>query len=87
MSQLAADSGWVPGNTAYASAIPDGIVDAELQQQIAETSELTPAAPNWAIVEGNNIPVDLYSALARGEDIDEVVKRIGAKIEETLNAK
>ncbi len=56
MTQLAEDSGWVPGNTTFASAIPDGIVDAELQQQIAETSALTPAAPNWAIVEGNNIP-------------------------------
>lgn len=86
MSQLASDSGWVPGNTKYASAIPDGIVDADLQRQIADTSQLTPPAPNWAIVEGNNIPVDLYSAIAKGEDIDTVVKRIGAKIEETLNA-
>lgn len=86
MTQLAEDSGWVPGNTTFASAIPDGIVPAELQQQIADTSRLTPAAPNWAIVEGNNIPVDLYSAIAKGEDIDEVVARIGAKIEDTLNA-
>ncbi|MBW1638323.1 MULTISPECIES: extracellular solute-binding protein [Microbacterium] len=86
MSQLAEDSGWVPGNTAYADAIPDGLVPASLQQQIAETSRLTPTAPAWAIVEGNNIPVDLFSAIAKGEDIDAVVKRSGAKIEETLNA-
>ena len=86
MTQLAEDSGWVPGNSAFASAIPDGLVDAQLQQDIAETSELTPAAPNWAIVEGNNIPVDLYSDLARGDDIDTVIERSGAKIEEILNA-
>ena len=47
---------------------------------------MTPAAPNWAIVEGNNIPVDLYSDLARGDDIDTVIERSGAKIEEILNA-
>ncbi|MGS0567240.1 hypothetical protein ACU8V6_00395 [Vibrio alginolyticus] len=29
MSQLAEDSGWVPGNTEFASSIPDGIVDAQ----------------------------------------------------------
>src|SRR5699024_6611863 len=86
MSQLAEDSGWVPGNSTYASYIPSDIVDAQLQQDIAETSELTPAAPNWAIVEGNNIPVELYSDIARGDDIDAVIERISAKIEETLNA-
>ncbi|WP_166999437.1 extracellular solute-binding protein [Paramicrobacterium fandaimingii] len=86
MTQLAEDSGWVPGNSTFASAIPSDIVDAQLQQDIAETSGLTPAAPNWAIVEGNNIPVELYSDIARGEDIDAVVKRIGDKIEEILNA-
>ena len=37
MTQLAEDSGWVPGNSTFASAIPDGLVDAQLQQDIAET--------------------------------------------------
>lgn len=85
MSQLAADSGWVPGNSAYADSIPDGLVPASLQQQIAKTSRLTPTAPAWAIVEGNNIPVSLYSSLAKGEDLDDVVASVGTSIEETLN--
>lgn len=86
LTQLAEDAGWVPGNTTYASAIPDGLVPATLQQQIAETSSLTPAAPNWAIVEGNNTPIDLFTSVAKGENIDDVTARIGASIEATLNA-
>lgn len=86
MTQLAQDAGWVPGNTAYAGAIPDGLVPAELQQQIALTSHLTPAAPNWAIVEGNNIPIDLFTGLAKGENVDDVIARTGASIEAVLNA-
>ncbi|MDB5529460.1 MAG: hypothetical protein JWR51_2563 [Devosia sp.] len=85
MTQLAQDGGWVPGNTTFADAIPDGLVPAQLQQQIAQTSGLTPAAKNWAIVEGNNLPIDLYTGVAKGENIDDVTARIGAGIEKVLN--
>ena len=86
MSQLAQDGGWVPGNTTFADAIPDGLVPATLQQQIAQTSGLTPAAKNWAIVEGNNIPIDLYTGVAKGENIDDVVARPARRIEKVLNS-
>lgn len=85
-SQLAADAGWVPGNTTFADAIPNGLVPNTLQQQIAQTSGLTPAAKNWAIVEGNNLPIDLYTGVAKGENIDDVTARIGAGIEKVLNS-
>lgn len=82
---LAADLGWTPGNTRYASALPDGLVPAELQVEIARNSVLTPPAESWAIVESDNIPADLYATVARGGSVAAVTEETDAKIEQVLN--
>ncbi|MGW3495992.1 extracellular solute-binding protein [Streptomyces sp. NPDC001020] len=82
-----AAQGWIPGNTSYASDVPKGLASGQLQQQIAATSVLTPAAENWAVVQGNNIPADFWAQLARGGDVDKLAKDTDRKIEEVLNKK
>ena len=82
-----AAQGWIPGNTAYAGAVPKGLASGQLQQQIASTAVLTPAAENWAVVQGNNIPADFWAKLARGGDVDQLAKDTDQKIEEVLNKK
>jgi N,N'-diacetylchitobiose transport system substrate-binding protein len=86
-TKMAADSGWIPGNTSYSSALPKSMASAQLQGEIAKQSKLTPAAENWAIVEGDNVTADFYAELAKGADIDQTAKATDAKIEDILNKK
>jgi len=87
MSKLASDQGWIPGNTKYSDALPAGMMSGQLQGTIAKNSILTPPAENWAIVEGNNIPFNFYSELAKGGDVDQLAKATDARIEGILNQK
>lgn len=84
-TKLATDLGWTPGNTRYASALPDGLVPAKLQVDIARNSVLTPPAENWAIVESDNVPADMYAAIARGGSVATIAEQTDAKIEKVLN--
>ncbi|MFF9076910.1 extracellular solute-binding protein [Streptomyces sp. NPDC014735] len=82
-----AAQGWIPGNIAYADAVPEGMASGRLQQQIAASSVLTPSAENWAVVQGNNIPADFWAQLARGGSAEKLAKATDGKIEEVLNKK
>ncbi|MDR3035184.1 MAG: extracellular solute-binding protein, partial [Kitasatospora sp.] len=82
-----AAQGWIPGNTEYANAIPKGLAGGQLQQKIAASAVLTPAAENWAVVQGDNIPADFWAQLARGGDAAKLAGQTDSKIEKVLNKK
>lgn len=82
-----AAQGWIPGNTAYTSAIPQSLSSGQLQAQIVANSVLTPTAENWAVVQGDNIPADFWAQLARGGDAGKLARETDGKIEKVLNKK
>ncbi|MCI2239413.1 extracellular solute-binding protein [Paenibacillus sp. TRM 82003] len=82
-SELASGAGWIPGNTAYASALTGPTAD--ISQDVIQNSELTPNSPQWGVVDGNNVPRDFWVRIARGEDVTTVAAETDATLEEQLN--
>ena len=82
-TKLAAESGWIPGNTTYASALTGPT--AAISQDVVQNSELTPNSPQWGVVDGNNVPRDFWVRIARGEDVAKVAEETDATLEEQLN--
>ncbi|WP_402461591.1 extracellular solute-binding protein [Isoptericola aurantiacus] len=81
---MMAQNGWVPGNTTFADA--QGTADnAALLAEVAASSQLTPPAQYWALVEGENLDKDFWKAIASGEDPAATAAAADARMAELLN--
>jgi N,N'-diacetylchitobiose transport system substrate-binding protein len=81
---FATEGGWVPGNLKYASALGSSKL-AVLTVDAVKTSVGTPAARNWALVEGSKIVDDFYVALGAGGDPIALARTADSKITTILN--
>ncbi|UVY84464.1 extracellular solute-binding protein [Brachybacterium sp. NBEC-018] len=81
---FATEGGWVPGNIDHASALGDDDL-ATLTAQAVENSVGTPAAANWALVEGARTLDDFFVALAGGGDPVSLATTADASITDMLN--
>ena len=80
---LLAEDGWVPGNLDYADALEGPTADAH--QTAVEASELTPNTPSWGVVDSAQLPAEIWSRIAEGEDIEQVAEDVDAELEDILN--
>ncbi|MGY1616968.1 extracellular solute-binding protein [Geodermatophilus sp. SYSU D00691] len=81
---MLAENGLIPGNSAYADALGDDAY-AQAALDAALTAKLTPAAENWADVEGDRILEDFFQEVAAGADLAEAAARADELITQTLN--
>ncbi|TYL51466.1 extracellular solute-binding protein [Nocardioides sp. BGMRC 2183] len=81
---ILAEAGLTPAKESLASLLGD---DEFAQATIAAASnaKLTPAAANWATVEGTRVLEDLFSQIAQGGDIADLAADADARIDEELN--
>ncbi|HYG95329.1 MAG TPA: extracellular solute-binding protein, partial [Nocardioides sp.] len=81
---ILAENGLTPARESLASLLGD---DEFAQATIAAASnaKLTPAAANWATVEGTRILEDLFSQIAQGGDVEELAAAANEQITEELN--
>jgi N,N'-diacetylchitobiose transport system substrate-binding protein len=81
---ILAENGLTPARESLASLLGD---DEFAQATIAAASnaKLTPAAANWATVEGTRILEDLFSQIAQGGDVEELATAANDQITEELN--
>jgi len=82
-TDMAAIGGWIPGRTSFASALegPTG----SIAQEIIENSVLTPNSPQWGVLDGNAVPRDFWTRIARGEDVKTVAAELDKTIADALN--
>lgn len=78
---ILAKAGLTPAKESLASALGDDEF-AQASIEAASNAKLTPAAANWATVEGKMILEDLFSQIAQGGDVEE----LAAEADETLTA-
>jgi N,N'-diacetylchitobiose transport system substrate-binding protein len=78
------ENGLIPGNTEYAASMGDDVY-AKAAVDAALAAKLTPAAENWATVEGDRILEDFFQQLATGADVKEAAASTDKLIEEALN--
>lgn len=78
-----AEEGWVPGNTSYSDAItgPFG----EIAGEIITNSKLTPNSPEWGVAFGSTQLNELFTRVAKGEDVEAVAKSFDAQVDAALN--
>ena len=77
--------GWVPGNLDYAAALGSDEL-ATLTTEAVRNSVGTPAAQNWALVEGARVIDDFYVALAAGGDPVGLASAADAKLTSLLGS-
>lgn len=77
-------NGLIPGNTDYAASMGDDVY-AKAAVAAALNAKLTPAAENWATVEGDRILEDFFQQLATGADVKEAAAAADKQIEAALN--
>ncbi|WP_010525518.1 extracellular solute-binding protein [Nesterenkonia sp. F] len=82
-SLLASEGGWVPGNLDYADALEGP--SAEPFQVAVENSKLTPNTPSWGVVDSAQLPVEIWTRIAEGDDVEQVAEEIDSEIEDVLN--
>jgi N,N'-diacetylchitobiose transport system substrate-binding protein len=58
---------------------------AQAAVEAASNAKLTPAAANWAAVEGSRVLEDLFVDIANGGDIQQLAEDADAAIEDQLN--
>jgi N,N'-diacetylchitobiose transport system substrate-binding protein len=82
--KLLAAAGLTPAKNSLASELG---TDEFAQATIAAASnaKLTPAAENWAVVEGSRVLEDLFVDIAKGGDVEELASAADEKITEQLN--
>ncbi|WP_028047177.1 extracellular solute-binding protein [Cellulomonas sp. URHE0023] len=78
------ENGLIPGNTEYASSMGDDVY-AKAAVSAALAAKLTPAAENWAKVEGDRILEDFFQQLATGADVKTAAAEADKQIEAALN--
>jgi N,N'-diacetylchitobiose transport system substrate-binding protein len=77
-------NGLIPGNTDYAASMGDDVY-AKAAVAAALNAKLTPAAENWAKVEGDRILEDFFQQLATGADVKTAAAAADKQIEAALN--
>jgi len=77
-------NGLIPGNTEYATSMGDDVY-AKAAIAAALGAKLTPAAENWATVEGDRILEDFFQKLATGADVTKSAADADKLISDTLN--
>ncbi|MCU1404185.1 MAG: extracellular solute-binding protein family 1 [Glaciihabitans sp.] len=82
-SALAAEGGWVPGNTTYSSALQG--VTAEFSETAVVGSKLTPNTPTWGVADSAGVPASIWTRIAGGEDVKTIAVDVNAQLEELLN--
>ncbi len=82
--KLLAAAGLTPAKNSLATELG---TDEFAQATIAAASnaKLTPAAENWAVVEGSRVLEDLFVDIAKGGDVEELATAADEKITEQLN--
>ena len=79
-----AAAGLTPAKTSLASKLgTDEFAQATITA--ASNAKLTPAAANWAAVEGSRVLEDLFVGIANGGDVQQLAEDADAKITEQLN--
>lgn len=81
---FATEGGWVPGNLKYAAALGSDELST-LTTAAVKNSVGTPAAKNWALVEGAKTVDDFYVAMGAGKDPVSLAAAADAAIEKVLN--
>ncbi|HWJ85424.1 MAG TPA: extracellular solute-binding protein, partial [Cellulomonas sp.] len=82
--QMLGQNGLIPGNTEYASSMGDDVY-AKAAIAAALTAKLTPAAENWATVEGDRILEDFFQKIATGADVASSAAAADQLISDALN--
>jgi N,N'-diacetylchitobiose transport system substrate-binding protein len=77
-------NGLIPGNTEFATSMGDDVY-AKAAIAAALGAKLTPAAENWATVEGDRVLEDFFQKLATGEDVATAAAAADQLISDTLN--
>ncbi|MBD8078033.1 extracellular solute-binding protein [Cellulosimicrobium arenosum] len=78
------ENGLGPANSDYVSSLGDDKF-AQTMIDTAAVSQLTPAAPGWAAVEGASLYEQLFQAIAEGGDVTEIAAEYDEKITPMLN--
>jgi N,N'-diacetylchitobiose transport system substrate-binding protein len=81
---ILAENGLTPARTSLQTLLGDDEF-AQATIEAASNAKLTPAAANWATVEGTRILEDLFSQIAQGGDVEELAAEADERITEELN--
>jgi len=81
---ILAENGLTPARTSLQSLLGDDEF-AQATIEAASNAKLTPAAANWATVEGTRILEDLFSQIAQGGDVEELASEADERITQELN--
>lgn len=81
---ILAENGLTPAKQSLASLLGDDEF-AHATIEAASNAKLTPAAQNWASVEGSRILEDLFSEIAQGGDVEQLAAEADQKIEDELS--
>lgn len=81
---ILAENGLTPARESLATLLGDDEY-AQATIEAASNAKLTPAAANWATVEGTRILEDLFSQIAQGGDVEELAAEADDRITEELN--
>jgi N,N'-diacetylchitobiose transport system substrate-binding protein len=81
---ILAQNGLTPAKTSLASKLGSDEY-AEATIAAASNAKLTPAAANWALIEGDRTLEDLFSQIAQGGDTKALAQKADAHIAEVLN--
>ncbi|WP_277212403.1 extracellular solute-binding protein [Isoptericola croceus] len=81
---MLAEVGLGPANTEHTSVMATDKFG-ETAVAAAEASQLTPAAPGWAAVEGASVYEELFQKIAEGGDVTEIAAEYDEKITPMLN--
>lgn len=81
---ILAENGLTPARESLATLLGDDEF-AQATIEAASNAKLTPAAANWATVEGTRVLEDLFSQIAQGGDVAELAAEADEQITEELN--
>lgn len=81
---ILAEAGLTPARQSLAPLLGDDEF-AQATIEAASNAKLTPAAANWATVEGTRILEDLFGQIAQGGDVEELASEADDRITEELN--
>jgi N,N'-diacetylchitobiose transport system substrate-binding protein len=81
---MLAENGLIPGSTEYADLLGDDVY-AQAARAAALGAKLTPAAPNWADVEGERVLEDFFQQLATGADVAAAAEEADQRLADILN--
>jgi len=76
--------GLIPGNSEFTASVGDDVY-AQAAVKAALAAKLTPAAENWATVEGDRVLEDFFQQLATGKDVKESATAADQRIADILN--